>query len=357
MATLRDVARRAGVSASTVSHVLNNTRVVSDTLRQRVLASMRELEYEPNAVARMLSKKRSTTIGLIVSDIGNPFFASIARGVEDVAQMHGYTMVLCNSDAEVAREAACLRALKSRQIDGVVLASAGAAHDYLNLLVRQGFPIVLVDRELPDLQLPAVLIDNERAAYRAVRHLIGRGHTRIGMLAGRPLFSTNIERIAGYRRALREAGLDLDPQLLMTGGSSTEAGAKAATQLLELDRPPTAIFAGNNLVSIGALHAIVSKGLSLPEDVALVTFDDLPFPWSDVFRPRLTTVAQPTYELGRRAAEMLIRLVGTSSQPRTRRVVLEGKLVIRESSGVFARRTHRKPITKPHADRGSANVS
>jgi DNA-binding LacI/PurR family transcriptional regulator len=216
---------------------------------------------------------------------------------------------------------------------------------------------VLVDRELPDLQLPAVLIDNERAAYKAVRHLIARGHTRIGMLAGRPSFSTNIQRIAGYRRALREAGLDLDPQLLTTGGSSTEAGARAARQLLELDAPPTGIFAGNNLVSTGALHAIVSKGLSVPEDVALVTFDDLPFPWSDVFRPRLTTVAQPTYELGRRAAEMLIRLVRTSGQPRTRRVILEGKLVVRESSGAFARRTLRTPATKPHADRGSAHVS
>lgn len=357
MATIRDVARRAGVSPSTVSHALNNTRFVSQDLRHRVLDSVRDLDYEPNAVARMLSRKRSTSIGLIVSDINNAFFASIARGVEDVAQRHGHTMVLCNTDADVTREAACLRALKSRQTDGVVLASAGSAHQYLTSLVRQGYPIVLVDRELPELALPAVLIDNEHAAYRAVRHLIARGHSRIGMLAGRPSFSTNIQRIAGYRRALREAGLDVDARLLITGGSSIEAGARATNQLLEVDPPLTAIFAGNNLVSIGALQAIVSKGLGVPDDVALVTFDDLPFPWSDVFRPRLTTVAQPAYELGTRAAEMLIRQLQASAPPPTRRIILEGKLVVRESSGVFSRRRHGKPATEQGADTGSANAS
>src|SRR6266704_3596155 len=156
MATVHDVARRAGVSTSTVSHVVNRTRFVSDELRERVQAAMRELDYTPNAAARMLTLKRSHTIGLIVSDIRNPFFASVARGVEDVAQERGYTVVLCNSDETLVREAACLKTLQNRQVDGVLVASAGAADTYVARLAQAGYPIVLVDRDLPHLHLPAV---------------------------------------------------------------------------------------------------------------------------------------------------------------------------------------------------------
>jgi LacI family transcriptional regulator len=348
VATVRDVARRAGVSTSTVSHVLNRTRFVSDELRERVLAAMRELDYEPNAAARMLTLKRSNTIGLIVSDIRNPFFASVARGVEDVAQEHGYTVVLCNSDEDVVKETICLKALKTGQVDGVLLASAGPAHSYLTRLIHAGFPVVLVDRELPDLGVPAVLLDNEGAAYNAVRHLIARGHERIGMVGGRPSISTTTERIAGYQRALREAGLEADSRLLISGQSTSEGGARATNALLDLEGPPTAIFSGNNLMSIGALQAIVSRGLSVPDDVALAGFDDFPFPWSDAFRPHLTTVAQPTYELGRRAADILVELLrGSRSEP-AQRVVLDGKLVIRESSAALQRVPQRR-ATEPRA--------
>ena len=329
MVTVRDVARRAGVSTSTVSHVLNRTRFVSDELCDRVLTAMRELEYHPNAAARMLSLKRSNAIGLIVSDIRNPFFASVARGVEDVAQESGYTVVLCNSDENLAKESACLKTLQSRQVDGVLLASAGAADEQVGRLVRAGYPIVLVDRDLPDMALPAVLLDNEGASYSAVRHLIERGHRRIGMLSGRASISTTIERVAGYHRALREAGLELDGELVRSGESTSEGGAAATSTLLDLDSPPTALFSGNNLMTI------TSHGLSVPDDVAVVGFDDFPFPWSDAFRPHLTTIAQPTYELGRRAAEMLVDALNTSSPPAPLRVVLDGKLVIRESSGAF----------------------
>ncbi len=183
MATVHDVARRAGVSTSTVSHVVNRTRFVSDELRARVEAAMRELDFTPNAAARMLTLKRSHTIGLIVSDIRNPFFASVARGVEDVAQEQGYTLVLCNSDETAWRERACLNALETRAVDGVLLASAGVADEHLSRLVQAGYPIVLVDRDLPELGAPAVLLDNEGAAYSAVWHLITRGHRR----ANRPV--------------------------------------------------------------------------------------------------------------------------------------------------------------------------
>jgi LacI family transcriptional regulator len=327
------VARRAGVSVSTVSHVLNGTRFVSDELRERVVAAMQELEFEPNAAARMLSLKRSNTIGLIVSDIRNPFFASVARGVEDVAQERGYTVVLCNSDETLVKEAACLKALQNRQVDGLLLASAGAADEYVARLVHAGYPIVLVDRDLPGLTVSAALLDNEGAAYSAVRHLIERGHQRIGMISGRDSITTTTERIAGYERALRESEIEPDASLVISGHSTSEGGTAATHALLDLDPPPTAIFSGNNLMSIGALHAISSRRLAVPDDIAVVGFDDFPFPWSDAFRPHLTTIAQPTYELGRQAADMLVNALQRSDGHDVHRVVLEGKLVIRESSG------------------------
>ena len=352
MVTVRDVARRAGVSTSTVSHVLNRTRFVSEELHDRVLAAMRELDYHPNAAARMLSLKRSHALGLIVSDIQNPFFASITRGVEDVAQEHGYTVVLCNSDEAAARETACLRTLQSRQVDGVLLASAGAADEHITRLVKAGYPIVLVDRDLPELGVPAVLLDNEGAAYSAVRHLIERGHRRIGMISGRASISTTTERIAGYTRALREAGLEVDDRLVISGESTSEGGAAAAHALLDMQPPPTAIFSGNNLMSIGALHAIASRHLSVPDDVAVVGFDDFPFPWSDAFSPHLTTVAQPTYELGRRAAELLVHMLDGSGVNANQRTVLEGKLLIRESSGALPRRRLRASGVRYRAAHG-----
>ncbi|MCA1644569.1 MAG: LacI family transcriptional regulator [Chloroflexi bacterium] len=351
MATVRDVALRAGVSTSTVSHVLNRTRFVSEQVRERVLAAMRELDYEPNAAARMLTLKRSSAIGLIVSDIRNPFFASVARGVEDVAQEQGYTVVLCNSDEDMVKETACLRALQTRAVDGVLLASAGVAYAYVTRLVHAGFPIVLVDRELPDLGVPAVLLDNEGAANSAVTHLIALGHTRIGMVSGRPSISTTTERIAGYQRALREAGLAAEGRLLISGESTSDGGAAAANVLLNVEPPPTAIFSGNNLMSIGALQAIVRRGLSVPDDVAIVGFDDFPFPWSEAFRPHLTTVAQPTYELGRRAAEMLVQQLRAPTSRSAERIVLEGKLLIRESSGALGRFGHRRHAADPRAVR------
>jgi LacI family transcriptional regulator len=273
----------------------------------------------------------------------------MARGVEDVAQECGYTLVLCNSDENPEREIACLKALQTRQVDGVLLASAGEGHPLLSRLVRAGFPMVLVDRELPELGLPTILMDNAGGAYTAVCHLLARGHLRIAMLSGRGSISTTTERVAGYERALHEAGVAPDPCLLVSGDSTSEGGTLATDELLDLPAPPTAIFSGNNLMSIGALHAIVRRGLRVPHDVALVGFDDFPYPWSDAFQPRLTTVAQPTYELGRRAAEMLVQRLsrrrGHVSPQLMQRVVLEGNLVVRESSGLVV--THTPAIFRP----------
>ena len=361
MATVQDVARRAGVSTATVSYALNGTRYVSDALRDRVLAAARELHYEPNAAARTLRSNRSATIGLLISDLRNPFFTEALRGIEDLAQSRGYTVILANSEEDPVRETACLRALRARHVDGLILASAGDRYAELDELVQASFPIVLLDRDVAGLNVSAVMLDNVAAARAAVRHLIDLGHRRVGMVMGRPQISSTNERRAGYVQALAEARLSLDDALVVSGGSTIEGGAAAADVLLQRRFPPTAIFVANNLMTIGALAAIERHGLTVPRDIAVVGFDD--FPWADVLRPRLTTIAQPLYELGRTAAEVLLeQLSGSGAQPR--RVRLPGTLVIRDSSGarqwrrisIDAGLDDEEPRTTPRAQRTRPTV-
>jgi LacI family transcriptional regulator len=329
VATVQDVARRAGVSTATVSYALNGTRFVSDALRERVLSAARELQYEPNAAARTLRSNRSATIGLLIADLRNPFFTEVLRGVEDTAQARGYTVILANSDEDIVRETASLRVLRARHVDGLILAPAAGRHPQLEQLVRSHFPMVFLDRDIPGLRVPAVMLDNKAAAHVAVRHLIAAGHRHIGMIAGRPSITSTIERQAGYRQALLEAGIPMDSSLVKTGGSSIDGGAAAAAELLERRPRPTALFVANNLMTVGALTVIERHGLRIPQDVALVGFDD--FPWAEVLKPRLTTIAQPHYALGCRAAELLFeQLSGFTAQPR--RVLLPGELILRDSS-------------------------
>ncbi len=332
MATARDVARRAGVSISTVSHVTNGTRVVSDTLRERVQEAMQELGYEPNAVARSLKTRRSHTVALIAPDIGNPFFTSVVRGVEDVIEARGFTLILADTDEDPVREQAYLRLLGARHVDGLILAPAGDAYPYLDHLMRTSTALVFLDRFVPGPPVPAVLLDNEQAARMAVEHLVAVGHRRIGVIAGRAGISTTSERLAGYRLGLEAAGIDYDPRLVADGRSRVDDACQATARLLELEPRPTALLACNNLMTIGTVMAIHQHGLEVPGDIAVVGFDDAS--WADTFRPRLTTVAQPTYEFGRAAAELLMRRIESPGAPAPARILLPGRLIIRESSGV-----------------------
>lgn len=331
MATIKDVARRAGVSISTVSHVLNRTRFVSPDRHARVEAALLALGYEPNALARSLKLNRSRSIGLVISDIANPFFTDVVRGIEDIAQHDGYTVVLCNSDEDLGKEETYLRELRAKRVDGLILAPAGVAHPYLRALVDDGFPLVFLDREIDELSVSAVLLDNFESAHVAVSRLIALGHRRIAIVAGRQHISSTRERLAGYWQALDQAGLPRDEHLVIWGDSRTEPSRLATLALLSADAPPTAVFSANNLMTIGVLSAALALGLRVPEDLALIGFDD--FPWADVFRPRLSTVAQPTYALGQNAASMLLDSINAESAPAPRRVVLAGTLIERESSG------------------------
>lgn len=330
MATARDIARAAGVSTSTVSHVLNSTRWVSPELRDRVLATADALGYEPDALARSLRIRRSNTIGLVISDIGNPFFTAVVRGVQDVVQARGYALILSNTDEDPDKEASYLRVLTSRRVDGIILAPAGVPHTYLAGLANSGFPLVFLDREVRELDVASALLDNARAGRDAMEHLLRLGHRRIGMIAGRPQITSTEERIAGYRAALEHAGIEYDEALVVSGGSRIGEARRAAEALLSLDPRPTALFVTNNLMTIGAMGGIKSSRLRVPDDLSLAAIDD--FSWADVFEPRLTTVAQPTYELGRVAADLVLKRIAGDLDAATARVVLPGHLIVRDST-------------------------
>lgn len=336
MPTIKDVARCAGVSPTTVSYVLNKTRFVSPETEARIRQAIKELNYQPNHVARSLRAKCTMTVGMLVSDIANPFYADIVRGAQDVLSDKHYSLILGNTDETPGRELATLQVLIQKKVDGLIVVATGANIELLHEVSHTGVSIVLVDRQLPGNWLDTVLVDDERGAYEAVRHLLQLGHRRIGAIVGRIGISTTDNRRRGYEAALHDFGVAVDPTLIQIGHSTIQGGITAARILLDYDPRPTAIFAANNLMTVGALLAIKEQGLCCPKDVAVVGFDDMV--WLSAFTPGLTTVAQPSYELGKRAAELLLdRLTG--HQPESPRIVtLPPKLVVRESCGYHLHR-------------------
>ncbi|HEX6557650.1 MAG TPA: LacI family DNA-binding transcriptional regulator [Ktedonobacteraceae bacterium] len=331
-ATIKDVAAHAGVSVATVSAVINRNKYVSPNLAQRVQESITALGYERNSLAQSLKKQTSQTIGLIVSDITNPFFTSVVRGVENVANARGYSLILGNSDEDLKKEMSYMHLLESKRADGLIVAFTLGNHEYLRSWPAHRLPLVGIDR-LPDddVSIDAVLIDNVAGARHAVEHLIALGHERIGIVTGIAGITTTEERLIGYQRALAAHGIPLDPALIVEGNSRIDGGERAALQLLTREAVrPTALFVTSGLMIISALQAINQLGLRCPEDIALVGFDD--FEWASVMYPRLTTVSQPTYEIGQKAAQLLFeRLENRDAAPQVIR--LQPQLIIRESSG------------------------
>ncbi len=296
MVGLKDVARRAGVSVATVSRVLTNSPLVNAETRARVQQAMDALEYRPNRVARRLrgDAGQAGLLGLVVPDIQNPFFAEVARGVEEVAQARGYMVFLGNSDEDEAVERRYLELMRAERVDGIILPASSDNAAAVTELARGGLPVVCVDRRLPRAALDTVIADNVEGAYAAVRHLLAVGHRRIGFGGGRPQLSTTRERREGYGRALAEAGLAADEALVRAADSREAGGREAARALLALPHPPTALFVGNNLMTLGALEAVHGMGLRVPDDVAVVGYDDMP--WALAFNPPLTAVRQPGQE-------------------------------------------------------------
>ena len=328
LATIYDVAQRAKVSAATVSRVVNGRATVDPALAARVQQAMRELDYRPNAVARNLRRSRTSLWAVIISDIGNPFFTSLVRGVEDVAQTAGYSVVLCNSDEDPEKEHRYIDAALVEQMAGVIISPSGRVVE-VNRLLGSRTPVVAIDRELPGVPVDTVLVDNAHGAEAGTAHLIESGFRRIACITGPPRLSTATERLRGYRRALAAGGLPFDEDLVRHADFREVGGHRAMAALLDLPAPPDAVFVGNNLMTIGAIRCLVERDVAIPAELGVIAFDDIP--WANLVRPSLSTVVQPTYELGRTAAQLLAaRLADPSRPPST--ITLRTELRVRESS-------------------------
>jgi len=333
-ATIRDVARAAGVGQATVSRVLNSSGYVHPDTRARVLQAAADLGFVPSQTARSLVRKSTATVGLIIPDITNPFFPAITRGVEDAASASGYTVFLCNTDNDPAMEAQDVRKLRERRVDGVIFVGATDRRDLMATLVAEGVPVVVTDRQVADLDVDMVLVDNRAGALLACRHLIGLGHSRIAHAAGHLATRTGQDRLAGYREALAEAGIAPDEGLVYTGDFTLESGYQAAEVLLGRTPRPTAIFCGNDLVALGVLRAAEAAGLAVPDDLSIVGFDDILL--AALVRPALTTVRQPAYSMGELAMRMLLdRIAGETGG--SRRHLFQPELVVRSTTRGRAR--------------------
>lgn len=329
MTTIYDVAAKAGVSAATVSRVLNGRGTVSADLATRVETAVRELDYRPNGVARNLRRRATNVWGLIISDIGNPFFTALVRGVEDAAHEAGYSLVLCNSDDILDKEKSYVQIALAEQMAGVVITPSSEAESDLSPLLTRGIPVVAVDRRLHRHDVDTVVGDNVRGARLAIEHLLESGCRRIACITGPMQTTTAQERLEGYRQAVTAAGIELDPDLVVAENFKEDGGYDGAERLLRLGNRPDGLFVANNLMTVGALEALVDAGVEVPDDLLLVGFDDIP--WARLTRPRLTTVHQPTYEMGRDAGRLLAARL-TSDPGHARTVILSPTLRVRESS-------------------------
>jgi LacI family transcriptional regulator len=321
--TIPDVARRAGVSTATAARALGGYGAVSESARDAVLAAAEELGYQRNELARAMITGRTNTIGLVIADIENPFFARAARGVSDAARAAGFEVILTNTDEDAAVERSNLQLLLAKRVDGLLIAPTSADGTHLAGVAQGGCPVVLFDRRVEGLTLDTVLVDNVAAARDVVERLLAAGHRRIAMVTGgsrpdertqdRLSVSTGDDRVDGYLAALTAAGTDEPRTYLRTAAQNPDIAFGLTTELLGLPSPPTAVFASDSRVALGVLKAIRAAGLDVPRDISMVGFDDAD--WTSVVNPAISVVAQPTYELGRRAAELLLARIAGDEQP------------------------------------------
>lgn len=328
MVKIRDVAEAAGVSTATVSRVLANKPHVRSDVREKVLSVVETLGYRPNRVAQNLRSNTSRMIALIISDIENPFFQRVSRAVDDAAHEMGYSVMLCNTDEQPEKEKRCLELLQDENIAGVILAPTRQTIDAFTRKKLQ-MPMVIIDRHVTNLDVDNVLIDNVQAAYTLTNHLIDHGYTRISGIFGMGS-TTGRDRREGFLKALREQDLKPVTELTKYANPREADGYATATRLLQLSQPPQAILTSNSLLAAGVMQAIRERGLAVPEDVAFATFDDTT--WAKLMLPPLTVIEQPTYEIGRTAAELLIKRIREPGRS-FREVILNTRLVIRQSCG------------------------
>ncbi len=330
MSTIRDVARRAAVSTMTVSRVLNRRGYVRPATRERIEAAIAELGYVPNSLARSLRSKQTKTLALVLTDITNPFFTTLARGVEDVASNQGFNVIFCNTDESEHKQDEYLTVLVQKQVDGVLLVPARSAPEPIAFLQQHGITVVVLDRRAPGVEVDVIRGESERAAFDLTSLLLELGHRRIGMLSGPADVSTAQDRVAGYQRAFRHAGLTPPADLFFVDAYTVAGGRRMAECALSQQPGPTALFAANNFIAIGAFHVLRERGLRVPEDISLVAFDDLPP--TIMLEPFLTVATQPANEMGRRATELLLgRLLGQETST-PQEIILPTPVIQRRST-------------------------
>lgn len=331
MTTIRDVAKLAGVSPITVSRVVNGADSVTEDTRQRVRQAIDQLHYVPNTLARSLRSHQSHTIALIVSDITNPFWTTVARGVEDTAAENDYRTMLCNTDEDSVKETTYLNLLVERRVDGMIIAPTTSDKKQLAVLKMQQVPCVLIDRRVSGFEADLVCGDGRKGARLLLDHLIDLGHRRIALINGPSTISSAQDRAEGYCDSLLAHSLAVDESLMFQGDFKQESGYRLTGQALTCEPRPTAIFAANNFIALGVLQALQESGLRVPQDMALVCIDDIPF--LSAIDPFLTVAAQPAYEMGEAAAHLLVERLTTHRAGKAREVVLPPQLIIRRSCG------------------------
>ena len=327
--TMQDVAEQAGVSKATVSHVINETRFVEEATKERVQLAIRTLGYRPNVAARSLTTHRTRIIGLIVSDMTNTFFGELTRGIEDVLVANNYSLMLCNTNEVLEREEYYIDILLRQGVDGIIAAATSQNWDVLNEAAKLNIPIVMLDRTFDDAKSPYVGVNNVHGAWLGTRHLIERGYRELGILSGFQRLSTMRERLRGFEDALAEAGLPLREDWCIDSPLTIEDGKRAMQRLMSRAERPRAVFICNNLLCLGALMGLQEIGLSCPEDVAIVGFDD--HPWAQVSDPPLTVVRQPTYAIGETAAHKVLTALNDENAD-IPSALFDCKLIVRQSS-------------------------
>lgn len=327
MVTIKDVARKAGVSTSTVSRTLSGRIPVDPHTREKVLAAVRELNYQPNELAKGLKEGKTKSMGLIMPNICNPVFPLVSRGVEDTARKHGYTLIICNTDEDPIREMESIQKLRKQWVDGIILAASGRENSHIRELKDSGLPVVLLIRRMED-EVDAVLIDNNASACQAVSYLLETGHRRIAIVNGDRRLPLYRERYRGYIQALKEAGIAPDPGLVLEV-TDEDSCYNAVYTFLRSSSDVDAIFAANDLRALEAMRAAKDAGYRIPEDISIMGFDNLQF--SPFLDPPLTTVDQPLYQMGQTAADRLLALIEGTASPEPEVRIMKTQLVIRES--------------------------
>ena len=334
--SIKDIARAAGVSHSTVSRSLSDSPLVNPETKARIQRLSSEMGYTPNAAARSLVMGLTRTVGVVVTTIADPFIAEVTQGIESTAYEHGYTVILASSNSDPAREIAAVEMLRSKRVDGVIVTSSRVGALYHDHLERIGVPVVLINNhsEQSGRYTFSISVDNQHGGYLATQHLIELGHRRIAFVTAQVNHSSNMGRLAGYQLALSEAGLASDPSLVVAGNGRVDGGVQSWSSLKTLPEPPTAVFCYNDMTAIGLLHAAQQAGLSVPQDLSVVGFDDILF--ALYVSPALTTIAQPQFEMGQQAMQMALDLMKAPSGAQISDINIKGKLIVRESSGVPA---------------------